>query len=104
VIITLGNPHHLDGLVVLSTKSDERSGPWTRTVHSPRDQINSDDYPYLVSGYLSNHVRSVDYHLGTCLDLLPYKYKWVRPIENPRTHSNRTYLLFSFPTLGVDVT
>jgi hypothetical protein len=41
----------------------------------------------------------VDYLLGKGPDLLPYKYKGVRPIENPRTHSNRTnYLIyFSFP-------
>jgi hypothetical protein len=103
VIITLGNSHHLDGLVVLSTKSDEWSDPWAQTVRSPRDQNNSDDYPYLVRGYPSNHVGSIGYRLGTGPDLLPYKCKGVRPIENPRTHSNRTYLLFSFPTL-VDVT
>ena len=32
---------------------------------SPRahDQINSDDYPYLVCGYRSNHVRYVAYRI-----------------------------------------
>jgi hypothetical protein len=45
-------------------------------------------------GYPSNHVGVVGYHLGIGPDLLPYKYKGVRPIENHRTHSNRTYLLY----------
>ena len=44
----------------------------------------------------------VGYLLGKGPDLLPYKYKGVRPIENPRTHSNRTNYL-TFPALGVDV-
>jgi hypothetical protein len=30
---------------------------------------------YLMRGYPSNHVRSIDYRLGTFPDLLPYKYK-----------------------------
>jgi hypothetical protein len=60
----------------------------------PRDWINSDDFPYLVRGYPSNHVGVVGYLLGIGPDLLPYKYKGVQPIENPRTHSNRTYLLY----------
>jgi hypothetical protein len=60
----------------------------------PRDQINSGDYPYLVRGYPSNHVGVVGYLLGTGSDLLPNKYKGVRPIENHRTHSNRIYLLY----------
>jgi hypothetical protein len=39
----------------------------------------------------------VGYLLGKGLDLLPYKYKGVRLIENPRTHSNRTnYLIYFF--------
>jgi hypothetical protein len=45
----------------------------------------------------------VGYLLGKGLDLLPYKYKGVRPIENPRTHSNRTITLLTFPALEVDV-
>jgi hypothetical protein len=70
----------------------------------PRDQINSGNYPYLVRGYPSNHVGVVGYLLGIGPDLLPYKYKGVRPIENPRTHSNRIYLLlFTFHALVVDV-
>jgi hypothetical protein len=60
----------------------------------PRDKINSGDYTYLVRGYLSNHVEYVSYRLGTGPDLLPYEYKGVRLIENPRTHSNRTYLFY----------
>jgi hypothetical protein len=36
------------------------------------DQIDSSDYPYLVCGYLPNHVGSVGYHLGTGSDLLLY--------------------------------
>jgi hypothetical protein len=49
----------------------------------PRDWINSDDFPYLVRGYPSNHVGVVGYLLGIGPDLLPYKYKGVQPIENP---------------------
>jgi hypothetical protein len=41
----------------------------------------------------------VVYLLGKGPDLLPNKYKGVRPIENPRTHSNRTnyFTYFSCP-------
>jgi hypothetical protein len=39
----------------------------------PRNQINSGDYPYLMCGYPSNHVRFVSYHLGMGPDL-PYIY------------------------------
>jgi hypothetical protein len=39
-------------------------------------------------GYPSNHVGDVDYLLGTGPDILPYKYKGVRPIENSQTHFN----------------
>jgi hypothetical protein len=59
-----------------------------------RGQINSGDYPYLVRGYPSNNVGVVGYLLGTGPYLLPYKYKGVRPIQNPRTHSNQIYLLY----------
>jgi hypothetical protein len=52
---------------VLNTKSGERSSS-----RAPRDQIDSGDYPYLVRGYPSNHVRSVGYCLGTTLDLPLY--------------------------------
>jgi hypothetical protein len=38
----------------------------------------------------------VGYLLGKGPYLLPYKYKGVRPIENPRTHSNRTNYLIYF--------
>jgi hypothetical protein len=62
-------------------------------VPHPRDQIDSGDYPYLMRGYLSNHVGFVGYRLGTDRDL-PYIYEGVRPIEKPRTHSNRTYLVY----------
>jgi hypothetical protein len=54
-----------------------------------RDQINSGDYTYLIRSYPSNHVGVVGYLLGICSDLMLYKYKGVRPIENLRTHSNR---------------
>ena len=67
---------------VLNTKSGRQS--------APRDQ-------YLVCGYPSNHVGVVGYLLGKGPDLLPYKYKGVRPIENtPNTfQSNQLpYLLF----------
>jgi hypothetical protein len=60
----------------------------------PHDQINLGDYPYLVHDYLSNHVGCVGYRLGIGPDLLPYKYKGVRPVDNPQAHSNRTYLLY----------
>jgi hypothetical protein len=48
----------------------------------PRDQINSNDYSYLMRGYSSNHVRFVSYRLGMGLDF-PYMYDGVWPIENP---------------------
>jgi hypothetical protein len=51
-------------------------------VPHPRDQIDSGDYPYLMRGYLSNHVGFVGYRLGTDRDL-PYIYEGVRPIEKP---------------------
>jgi hypothetical protein len=51
------------------------------------------DGPYLVRGYLSNHVGFVGYRLGMGSDL-PYIYEGVCPIENPRTHFNQTYLLY----------
>jgi hypothetical protein len=43
--------------------------------------------------------KFVGYLLGKGPYLLPYKYKGVRPIENPRTHSNRTnyFTYFSCP-------
>jgi hypothetical protein len=51
---------------------------------------------------------SVGSHLGTGPYLLPCKYKGVRPIDNPQTHSNQTNLLylpfFIISALGVDVT
>jgi hypothetical protein len=49
--------------------------------------------------------ESVGSCLGTGPNLLVYKYKGVRPIENPRTHSNRTnqFTFFITHTLGVDV-
>jgi hypothetical protein len=52
--------------------------------------VNSGDYPYLVCGYPSNNMGVISYFLGIGPDLLPYKYKWVRPIKNSQTHSNRT--------------
>jgi hypothetical protein len=67
----------------------------TKTPLRGLDDSHSDDHPYLVCGYPSNHVGSVGYRLGTCPYLIPYKYKGVRPIENLRTHSNRTNLFTS---------
>jgi hypothetical protein len=61
------------------------------------------DYPYLVCGYPSNHVGVVGYLLGTGPDLLPYKYKGVRPIEKPEHIPIEPITLFTFPILGVDV-
>ena len=65
-----------------------------RTDHAPHDHINLDDYPYLIRGYPFNHVGSIGYRLETGSDPIPYKYKGVEAIENPRTHSNRTYLFY----------
>jgi hypothetical protein len=49
---------------------------------------------YLVRRYPSNHVWFVSYRLRMGLDL-PYIYEGIRPIENSRTHSNRTnYFLY----------
>jgi hypothetical protein len=59
-----------------------------------------------VRGYPSNHVEVVVYLLGKGLDLLPYKYKGVQPIENPRGPEHipiKPITLFTFPVLGVDV-
>jgi hypothetical protein len=56
-----------------------------------------------VRGYSSNHVRVVGYLLGLGPDLLPYKYKGVRPIENPEHIPIEPISLFTFPTLRVDV-
>jgi hypothetical protein len=57
-------------------------------------------------GYPSNHMGFVSYHLGTGPDLPLYIYEGLRPIENPRTHSNRTnyfiYHSYIIPTLGLD--
>jgi hypothetical protein len=61
-----------------------------RMVRVPHDQINSSDYSYLVCGYPSNYVRFVSFCLETGSDLLLYIYEGVRPINNPRTHFNRT--------------
>ena len=54
-------------------------------------------------GYPSNRVGVVGYLLGKGSDLLPYKYKWVRPIENPEHIPIEPITLLTFPTLGVDV-
>jgi hypothetical protein len=48
-----------------------------------RDEINSGDYPYLMCGYLYNHVGSAGYRLETGLDLLPYKYKGYGRLRTP---------------------
>jgi hypothetical protein len=65
-----------------------------------REYLSKRGYPNLSTGF----ARSL---LGIGLDLHPYKYKGVLPMENPRTHSNRTkllYLLFYIiPALGVEV-
>jgi hypothetical protein len=39
-------------------------------------------------------VGSIGYRLETGSDPIPYKYKGVQAIENPRTHSSRTYLFY----------
>jgi hypothetical protein len=45
----------------------------------------------------------VGYLLGKGPDLLPYKYKGVRPIENPKHIPIEPITLLTFPALGVDV-
>jgi hypothetical protein len=60
-----------------------RPGQVNRMVREPRDHINSCDHPYHVCAYPSNHMRSVGSRLGIDPDIFFYKYKWVRPIENP---------------------
>jgi hypothetical protein len=92
-MVTFSYVPYISVYMLLSTKSSGRSGPWAQTVRVPRDQINFGDYPYLMRGYPSNHVEFVNYRLGTGPDL-PYIYEGGRPIENPRKHSNRTYLLY----------
>jgi hypothetical protein len=65
-----------------------------RTVHA-RNQINSGESTYPCVVILTYLWESVGSRLGTGLDLIPYKYKGVRLIENPQTHSNRTnHLLY----------
>jgi hypothetical protein len=43
---------------------------WRTDGPRPHDQIDSGDYPYLVRGYLSNHVGYVSYRLGMSSDQL----------------------------------
>jgi hypothetical protein len=56
-----------------------------------------------VHGYPSNYVEVVGYLLGTGPDLLPYKYKGVRPIVNPEHIPIEPITLFTFLAIGVDV-
>jgi hypothetical protein len=56
-----------------------------------------------VRGYPSNYVEVAGYLLGTGPYLLPYKYKGVRPIENPEHIPIELITLFTFSVLGVDV-
>jgi hypothetical protein len=48
-----------------------------------------------VHDYLSNHVGSVGYLIGTGPGLLPYKYKGIRLIENPE-HIPIEYIYFIY--------
>jgi hypothetical protein len=88
----------------LNTKSGGRSGP---DGPHPHDQIDSNDYSYLV------RVRSVIHHLGTGLDLYIYIYIYIyicvcvcvcvcthtRSIENPKHIAIETiyFIYFSYP-------
>jgi hypothetical protein len=72
-------------------------GPW------PHDEIKLDDYSYLMHGYPSNYIKIIGYLLRTNPDLLPYKYKGVRPIENLEHIPIEPIILFIIPALGVDV-
>jgi hypothetical protein len=49
--------------------------PLVFTKSVAREQINSNDYSYLVRDYPSNHVESIGYRLRKYLDFIPYKYK-----------------------------
>jgi hypothetical protein len=60
-----------------------RSDHVDRMIHETHDQINSSDHIYPAHSYPSNHMRSVGSRLGIVPNLLFYKYKGVRPIENP---------------------
>jgi hypothetical protein len=75
------------GLVLLFCQAPPKGMGYVLNTKSGK--IESGDCPYLVHGYPSNHVGSVGYRLGTG-PYLPYIYEGVQPIENPRTHSNRT--------------
>jgi hypothetical protein len=54
-------------------------------------------------GYPSNHVGVVAYLLEIDLDLIPYKYKGVRPIENPKHIPIKPITFFIISVLGVDI-
>jgi hypothetical protein len=69
---------------------------------APRDQIDSDDYPYLVCGYPSNHVKSVSYDLGMCPDITIYKWRGTTDWEPPNTFQSNQSTLFTFSVLAVD--
>jgi hypothetical protein len=68
---------------------------------APRDQIDSDDYPYLMRDYLSNLVGSVGYHIGTGPE---YIYIYTHRLRTPNTFQPNQSTLFNFPALGVYVT
>jgi hypothetical protein len=69
---------------------------------APHDQIDSDDYLYLMRGYPSNHMGSVSYRLGTGPDL-PYIY--MKGYDRLRTteHIPIKPIYFAIRALGVDV-
>jgi hypothetical protein len=70
---------------------------------TPRDQINTGDYPYFMCGYSSNHVGFVSYRLGTGPDIPLYMkgYNWLR---TPEHIPIKPIIFFIIPSLGVDVT
>jgi hypothetical protein len=79
------------------------SPAWPRR-SAPHDQINSSDYPYLVRGYLSNHVGFVSYCLETSPDLPIYIYmKGSGRLRNPEHIPIEPITFLIIPVLGVDV-
>jgi hypothetical protein len=62
---------------VLNTKSGGLDRP------RPCDQIDSDDYPYLMCGYPSNHVGFIGYRLEISPDLPPIHMKGYGQLRTP---------------------
>jgi hypothetical protein len=82
----------------LNTKSGGLDHP------RPCDQIDSDDYPYLVRGYPSNHVGFVGYRLEISPYLPPIHMKGYGRLRTPiRIPIEHIYFIY-LSSIGVDVT